>query len=117
MASITDIRADLVELAERLRLVAEVLKRVPAGHALSSENREALRKEANVIAAQLLGTYELSRFTDAADSGKIDPEIWRRRAEEVHALIEVTTNVGAKDFLLEIVEFYGGDVAIQETSS
>ncbi len=75
MASITDTRADLVELAERLRLVAKVLKSVPADHALSSENREALRKEVKVIAAQLLGAYELSRFTDATGSGKIDSEI------------------------------------------
>ena len=114
MALITNAKADLAELADRPRIVAEVLKRVPADHALSYENREALRKEVKVIAAQLLGAYELSRFTDATSSGKLDPKIWRQRAEEVRAIVEATSNVGVKDPLLEIAEFYDGVIATQE---
>ena len=41
--------------AERLPIVAETIKRLPANHALSFEDRKALCKEVKEIAAQLRG--------------------------------------------------------------
>ncbi len=116
MASITNAKADLVDLAERLRIVAEVLKRVPADHALSSRNREALRKEVKLIAAQLPVACELSRSTDATGSQRIDPKIWRQRAEEVRALSEATA-IGTEDSLLDIAEFYDGMISTRQISN
>jgi len=55
MASLNDAKADLMDLAERLRTVAESLKRLPTDHPNFSEQMEALREEVKVIAAELRG--------------------------------------------------------------
>ncbi len=53
MASITEPRADLAKLAERLRSAADVLKSLPADHPRFAEELEALREEISAVAAQL----------------------------------------------------------------
>lgn len=68
MASIMEPNADLTKLSERLRVLAELLRNLPAGHVLSSEDRETLRKELKAIAAKLLSVRELSRPVDQLQS-------------------------------------------------
>ena len=53
MASITEPRVDLAELAERLRSAADVLRSLPADHPRLSEELEALREEITAVAARL----------------------------------------------------------------
>ena len=53
MASITEPKADLAELAERPRSVAQVLRSFPADHPRPSEELDALSEEIRVVVAQL----------------------------------------------------------------
>ena len=53
MASITEPKADLAELAERLRSAAHVLRSLPANHPRLCEELEALREKIGAVAAQL----------------------------------------------------------------
>ena len=55
MASIDERKVDLVNLAERLRSIAEALKRLPADHPRFFEEAEKLRAEVITVAALLLG--------------------------------------------------------------
>ena len=55
MPSIAETKADLAKLAERLRAVAETLKRFPADHPSFLEEMEALREEIRAVVAQLRG--------------------------------------------------------------
>jgi hypothetical protein len=62
MPSITGTKTDLIELAERPRVVAEAIKRLPADQVLFFEERKALCKEVKEIAAQLRGKDRRSQF-------------------------------------------------------
>ena len=53
MSSIIESKANLAELAARLRSIAEALKRRPSDHGISAEERAHLCKEVKAIAAQL----------------------------------------------------------------
>jgi hypothetical protein len=55
MPAITETKTDLLKLAERLRAVAEALKRLPADHPSFYEEMEVLRGEIKAIVAQLRG--------------------------------------------------------------
>ena len=55
MSSINELKGDLAKLAERLRAVAEALKRLPDDHPSFSEEMEVLREEMKAIAALLRG--------------------------------------------------------------
>jgi hypothetical protein len=55
MSSVTEAKADLVKLAERLRAVAETLRRLPADHPSFYEEMEVLRGEIKAILAELRG--------------------------------------------------------------
>ena len=55
MPSIIEAKADLAKLAERLRAVAEALKRLPADHPSFYKEMEVLRGEIKAIVAQLRG--------------------------------------------------------------
>jgi hypothetical protein len=55
MPAVIEAKADLAELAERLRTVAEALKRLRAGNPSFSEEIERLREEIRYIAAKLRG--------------------------------------------------------------
>jgi hypothetical protein len=55
MSSITEAKADLVNLAERLRVVAKALKRLPPDHPSFPEEMEVLRLEIKAIVAHLRG--------------------------------------------------------------
>jgi hypothetical protein len=55
MPSITEAKAELVNLAERLRTVAETLRHLPADHPSFYDEMEGLRGEMKVIAARLRG--------------------------------------------------------------
>jgi hypothetical protein len=54
MASITQPKTDLTDIAERLRTVAQALKRMP-GDTYCPEEVEGLRKEVQAIAAKIRG--------------------------------------------------------------
>jgi hypothetical protein len=53
MASIA--RTDLTDIAERLRTVAQALKRMPSDHTYCSQEVEGLCKEVRAIAAKIRG--------------------------------------------------------------
>ena len=55
MASIDECKVDLGNLAERLRSIAEPLKRLPADHPRIFEETEKIRGEVTTVAALLLG--------------------------------------------------------------
>ena len=55
MASLERAKVDLAKLADRLRVIAEALRRLPDSHALSPAERKALCEEVRAIAAKLLG--------------------------------------------------------------
>ena len=55
MASITQARTDLTDIAERLRTVAQALKRMPSDHTYCPEAVESLCQELRAIAAQIRG--------------------------------------------------------------
>ncbi len=55
MASLERAEVDLAKLADRLRVIAEALRRLPDSHALSPEERKPLCEEVRAIAAKLLG--------------------------------------------------------------
>ena len=55
MPSVIKAKPDLAKLAERLRIVAETLKRLPTDHPTFSEEMEVLRAEIKYIGAQLRG--------------------------------------------------------------
>jgi len=55
MPSITEAKADLAKLAERLRAVAAALRRLPDDHPSFYEEMEILRGEIKTIVAQLRG--------------------------------------------------------------
>ena len=55
MGSKLQVKADLANLSERLRAVAEALKRFPADQASVPEKMEDLCEEVRTIAAQLRG--------------------------------------------------------------
>lgn len=64
MTSIVEVRIDLTELAHRLRTLAQALKHPSAHHALSSEERAALCKEVQTIAAELRRDWRIDAFAD-----------------------------------------------------
>jgi hypothetical protein len=53
MGSLAQIKADLTELAERLRVAAETLKRVPSDRACFLREVNDLREEVQTIATRL----------------------------------------------------------------
>jgi len=53
MSSVIEAKADLAELAERLRAVAETLRRPPDDHPSFYEEMDVLRGEIKAIVAQL----------------------------------------------------------------
>ena len=53
MTSTIEARTDLTELAQRIRTVAEALKRLPNDYTFPFEEKDALCKEVKAIAAQL----------------------------------------------------------------
>jgi len=53
MRPIKKTKAELVELAERLRAIAKVLKHFPPDHPVSAKSIDYLRKQIRDIAAQL----------------------------------------------------------------
>ena len=53
MASITEPKADLAELAERLQCAAQVLRSLPPDHPRLREELAALSEEIRAVAAQL----------------------------------------------------------------
>ncbi len=55
MGSKLQVKADLADLSERIRTVAEALKRFPADQASVPEKIEDLCEEVQAIAAQLRG--------------------------------------------------------------
>jgi len=55
MPSVIEAKPDLAKLAERLRIVAETLKRLPTDHPSFVEEMEVLRHEIKAVAAQLRG--------------------------------------------------------------
>ncbi len=55
MPAIIEAKLDLAKLAERLRTVAEALRRLPADHPSFHEEMEDLREEIKFVAAQLRG--------------------------------------------------------------
>ncbi len=55
MGSITQVKSDLTDLSERIRTVAEALRRLPADQAPFSEEIDDLREEVQAIAAELRG--------------------------------------------------------------
>ncbi|MGB7918246.1 MAG: hypothetical protein WCF79_23640 [Rhodomicrobium sp.] len=55
MGSKLQVKADLADLSERIRTVAEALKRFPADQASVPEKIEDLCEEVRAIAAQLRG--------------------------------------------------------------
>ncbi|MGA9265676.1 MAG: hypothetical protein WA579_01755 [Rhodomicrobium sp.] len=55
MGSKLQVKADLSDLSERIRTVAEALKRFPADQASVAEKIEDLCEEVRAIAAQLRG--------------------------------------------------------------
>lgn len=55
MASITELKADLAELAQRLQSVANALKSLPADHLQRSHELEVLREEIRAVATQIRG--------------------------------------------------------------
>ena len=55
MSSITEAKANLVNLAERLRAISEALKCLPSDHPSFYEKMEEFREEIKFIAAQLRG--------------------------------------------------------------
>ena len=54
MASLDRAEFDLARLADKLRVIADALRRRPDSHALSLEERKALCDEVRAIAAKLL---------------------------------------------------------------
>ncbi len=64
MTSTVEVRTDLTELAHRLRTVAQALKHPSAHHALSSDDRAALCKEVQTIAAELRRDWRIDAFAD-----------------------------------------------------
>jgi hypothetical protein len=54
MASITH-KIDITDIVERLRTVAEALKRMPGDHSYCPEEMEGLCKEVRAIAAKIRG--------------------------------------------------------------
>ena len=55
MASITQANTDLTDIVERLRTVAQALKRMPGDHTYCPEEVEGLCKEVLAIAAKIRG--------------------------------------------------------------
>ena len=55
MPSIAEADVDLVALAERLKGVAQTLRKLTADHPRFSEELEALREEVGAVAARLVG--------------------------------------------------------------
>ena len=55
MASITQARTDLTDILERLRTVAQALKRMPSDHTCCSEDVDGLCQEVRAIAAKIRG--------------------------------------------------------------
>ncbi len=55
MASITQAQTDLTDIAERLRTVAQALKRMPTDHTYCREEVEGLCQEVRAIAAKIRG--------------------------------------------------------------
>jgi hypothetical protein len=53
MTSNPEARTDLIELAQRVRIVVEALRRLPIHHTLPFKGGDALCKEVKAIAAQL----------------------------------------------------------------
>jgi len=74
-------------------------------------------KRANAKAWESLeDARKLAISADASDFVKIDPNVWRERAEEVRVLADVTHNPKTKNALLEIAKSYE-DLASREISS
>jgi hypothetical protein len=57
-----------------------------------------------------------SLSADVADFSRIDPAVWRKRAEEARALADVTGNAGTKNALLEIAKSYEDLAASKDIS-
>jgi len=55
MGSIAQAKSDLTDLSERIRTVAEALRRLPAGQAPFPDEIDDLREEVQAIAAELRG--------------------------------------------------------------
>jgi hypothetical protein len=55
MASITQARTDLTDILERLRTVAQALKRMPSDHTCCPEEVDGLCQEVRAIAAKIRG--------------------------------------------------------------
>lgn len=55
MATITQVNTDLTYIVERLRTVAQALKRMPGDHTYCPEEVEGLCKEVLAIAAKIRG--------------------------------------------------------------
>ncbi len=64
MTSSIGFRADLTELADRLRTAAEALKHPSGDHTLSSQERAALCYEVKTIAAELQRDWRIEAFSD-----------------------------------------------------
>jgi hypothetical protein len=54
------------------------------------------------------------RIPSAINSQRVDPEIWRKRADEARALANIITNTEAKRSLAEIADTYEALASSQE---
>ena len=60
--------------------------------------------------------YQAPQITSATCLARIDPETWRKRAEEARTLADITANAAAKRSLDEIAESYEALASFQENT-
>ena len=58
--------------------------------------------------------YQAPQIADATGLARIDPETWRKRAEEARTLADITANAAAKRSLAEIAASYEALASFQE---
>jgi hypothetical protein len=75
-------------------------------------------KRVNAQGRELLHqAFQTPPVSSSTRSARIDPETWRKRAEEARTLVNITANAESKRTLLQIADTYDALAFSQESST